>query len=133
MPMPTTPMHTPTTNALAPRGALLIGAALLVAVAVAVALGAAGCGAPAASLDDGAAPEVAIGDRLDALRAEVAFFEGRRVLERDRDAITRMNGWLDAMAGASDSERAAYEQVVRAHLEYLRSTELRYYPDEATR
>lgn len=92
--------------------ALLIGAAL-------------GCAAPAAQITDDAGVELSLEDRVRTLREDLARYENSQTLDLEDEAVSRMRGWLDEMAGASEDDANLYEQAIRAQLEYLRTAELR--------
>jgi hypothetical protein len=88
------------------------------------------CAPPVASITDDAVDAAPMTDRIQLLRQEVASFEGQPVLELDRDALSRMREWLTKMETSPSELAALYEQAVRAQLEYLRTSELRYYTRE---
>lgn len=89
------------------------------------------CATPMAQITDDAVVAPAVEDQVRLLREEVDAFEGRAVLAVDGAALPRMRVWLEQMETASDEEAVVYEAAVRAQLEYLRTSEILHYADEA--
>jgi hypothetical protein len=86
------------------------------------------CGPAVAGLEDDAPEPTPAAERVAALRADVAHWEGRTIPGLEPGTFPRMHTWLAKLEkyGEDAEEAALFEEALRSQLELIRTTALRY-------